>query len=200
MRNRIDFYQSADEIFQFVRWADGTRASARPSHMRFQIFLVCLLVRVQRACCWQTFGHLRLEATLRLITCLCSCADTPDHLQSFTSRWHAPEKAQGSRFEICPHTGALRVSLAKEAVLHFWANMWAILSWRWLFSVAHGVNGISLKFHRIPAKPICHVRFLLFSGLKLILFHARIFAFFQLSFSFWAVSSALNVSNVIEAC
>lgn len=68
-----------------------------------------------RACCWQSFGHLRLEATLRLITCLCSCADTPDHLQSLASRRHAPEKAPGSRFEICPHTGALRVGLAKEA-------------------------------------------------------------------------------------
>ncbi len=49
--------------------------------MLFHICLVYLLVRVQRACCWQSLGHLRLEATLQLITCLCSCADTPDHPQ-----------------------------------------------------------------------------------------------------------------------
>ncbi len=129
--------------------------------MLFHICMVYLLVWAQRACCWQSLGHLRLEATLQLITCLCSCADTPDHPQI---PQHAPEKLQlleqtqrvptlKSQFNTHQYPdGDRRVSCRK-------GNIRAILSWHWLFSMAHGVNGISLKFHRIPAKPICHVRF-----------------------------------------
>ncbi len=91
---------------------------------------------------------------------------------------HAPEKLQlleqtqrvptlKSQFSTHQYPdGDRRVSCRK-------GNIRAILSWRWLFSVAHEVNGISLKFHRIPAKPICHVRFLLFSGPELISFSMR---------------------------
>lgn len=49
--------------------------------------------------------------------------------------------------------------------------MRAILSWRWLFSVAYKVNGISLKFQRIPAKPICHVHFFFCCSVAPSLFH-----------------------------
>lgn len=135
--------------------------------MLFHIFLVCLLVQVQKSMLlakpWPpvpggnaAIDYLLVQLCRHLTTCRSSTCSRETIATAADSTGSCFESASVS---ILTETAACRAEFPREYESN---SLLALVVFRGVQSEC------LLKFHWIPAKPICHVRFLLFSGSELI--------------------------------